>query len=452
MRLATKLVSLFMLLLLGVVAVDALFSIRSLGSNLRSDEQEELEHFVLTLRAFAIDCASPVEVVRMANSPDGIFSVRWVWFDAQAGAAERPRAAITAAHFTAADDVVFPEESPVPDGMLCYVSMTTAGRVGGFEVEAPRMIDDVQMSETVRAFRVAGVMLALSALAAFFMGQRLVATPLHQLVEKTRRIGRGDLSGPVSIRGGDELHDLGEALNSMCDELASSQEQLRHADRLRTVGQLAAGIAHELGTPLNVISGRAGLIASGRLEGNDLADSAATIKEESDRIAKIVREVLTFARPPAPDRATVDLRRLAEQTVDLLGTMAERASATITLDPADTPVEADVDAGQIQQVITNLAVNAIQASPEGGVITVRVVSADDECRIDVEDNGPGMEPDVIERVFEPFFTTKDVGEGTGLGLAVAYGIVREHGGRIAVESEPGRGSRFSVHLPRERGE
>ena len=167
-----------------------------------------------------------------------------------------------------------------------------------------------------------GGMVVISGLLAAWLGVRLIGQPLRRLIDKTRRVATGDLAGPVHLQSHDELAELSESLNQMCAQLAESQsmiqqesaariaaiEQLRHTDRLKTVGRLAAGIAHELGTPLNVVSGRAGLIVSGKLAADEIGPSAAAIKTEVDKMTKIIRQLLDFARVNTPRRVPVDLR------------------------------------------------------------------------------------------------------------------------------------------------
>jgi two-component system, NtrC family, sensor kinase len=307
------------------------------------------------------------------------------------------------------------------------------------------------------------------------IGSTWIGRPLRRLIEKTRRVGTGDLSGPLELDRHDEFGELAGAINSMCDQLQTAQEkidqeaqarlatldQLRHADRLRTVGRLAAGIAHELGTPLNVVSGRAGMIASGRLSEEETRKSAVTIKSEADRIATIIRQLLDFARRNTPQRKAVDLIEVMRQTLALLTPIVEKRHSTLTVLRQPPSVVLNIDSGQIQQVLTNLIVNASEAMPGGGAVEITITCEQatppggsggvpvQYARVDVIDHGDGIAPDVIDQVFEPFFTTKDVGEGTGLGLSIAYGIVKEHGGWIDVRSEVGQGSCFSVYLPME---
>jgi signal transduction histidine kinase len=318
------------------------------------------------------------------------------------------------------------------------------------------------------------------------LGAWLVGRPIKSLISKARRVGAGDFSGRLDLRHAGEIGELATEMNLMSERLAEAGmqvaaataaqiaaiEQVRHADRLSTVGKLASGIAHELGTPLNVVSGRAQLIQEsvpassgdkiGAAELLEVADHARIIVEQSRRMSAIIRQLLDFARRRGVRKAAYDLRQLVAQTVSMLQNLAGKRGVALVVepDPATAPAFAQVDASQMQQVLTNVVVNAIQSMPTGGTVTLslRPSSAQapqgEECaagerwEIAVKDEGEGIGPEVLPRVFEPFFTTKAVGEATGLGLSVAYGIVQEHGGFITAESEPGKGSRFAIHLPR----
>ena len=291
---------------------------------------------------------------------------------------------------------------------------------------------------------------------ALLLGVYFVGRPMRELVQFARRIGAGDFTPRLHVTQRDEIGALSRELNAMAEHLAqlschaerehearlAALEQLRHAERLATVGKLAAGIAHELGTPLAVVSGRARLIL-----------------EQASGIAKIIRQLLDFARRRPPRKVREDVQRLAQGTLELLRPMAEKRRVELALEGSAGPVFAEVDGGQIQQALTNLVVNGIQAMADGGRLAVSCEPAPDAVRpsgvggsgpvvrLRVTDEGSGIPEEIRERIFEPFFTTKGVGEGTGLGLSVTYGIVQEHGGWIAVDSQAGHGSCFAVHLP-----
>ena len=417
-----------------------------------------------------------LRVVRKVNQgQEHELHVRWVWFDARPGdpffpsvSPERLTTVTIQQHL--AVEALDPDGAPQLD--IYWPVALGAERRGGLEfAHAMTELQNNQREIVQRSALLIGGMALLSGLLAAALGVRLVGQPLRALMEKTRLISAGNLQGPIHLGTHDELAELGESLNLMCQQLAQSQgkireetatriaamEQLRHADRLKTVGRMASGIAHELGTPLSVVAGRAGLIGSGKLSADEVAQSAAAIKAEADKMTKIIRQLLDFARANTPHKAAVDLRQVAGQTVDLLRPLAAKRNVALRLAAGD-PAVAEIDAGQIQQVLTNLIVNAIEAMPGGGKadLTIRSQAAcppeggarpSHYFAIEVRDEGVGIAEEHLWRLFEPFFTTKEVGEGTGLGLSIAYGIVQEHGGWIDVSSRPGAGSSFVVFLP-----
>ena len=258
------------------------------------------------------------------------------------------------------------------------------------------------------------------------------------------------------------IHILWALRQRLQQEMAARQDalgQLRHAERLTTLGRLASGIAHEIGTPLNVICGRAELIASGTLNADAVATSANTVVAQAERITVIIRQLLDFARKGGTRLERTDLTSLVEHTALLLRPLASRSGVEIL--SSGEHAEADVNRSELQQVITNLITNAIHAMPRGGTTEVSVGTeiARDPRRtqarprsyavVRVQDHGLGIAPDTLPRIFEPFFTTRDVGVGTGLGLSVVFGIVQDHGGWIAVDTSPGEGTTMSVYLPKE---
>jgi two-component system NtrC family sensor kinase len=358
--------------------------------------------------------------------------------------------------------------------LLTYIPVLVRSQLeGALEISEPLEPHEQRSRTEVRAVMLrAGIGAAVSIVAVSLLGFLLIGRPLRGLMDLAKRIGAGDLDASLELKQRDEIGQLAGEMNQMCARLRSASrqlreetsarisalEQLRHVDRLRTVGTLASGIAHELGTPLNVVSGRAKMVATGEVTGPEVIESAQIIGDQVDRIAKIIRQLLDFARRRAPDRGRHALTPLAEQTLNLLKPMATKKQVELALD-AGPDVEADVDVGQIQQALTNLVVNGIQAMPSGGKLHVQVGLQhlvpppdtggleSDYAILSVADEGVGIEREVVPRIFEPFFTTKGVGEGTGLGLSVAYGIARDHGGWIAVDSELHHGSRFSLFVP-----
>jgi signal transduction histidine kinase len=238
---------------------------------------------------------------------------------------------------------------------------------------------------------------------------------------------------------------------------ARAVEQLRHADRLATVGKLIAGVAHELGSPLNVIGGHAQLINEGEIQGDELQTSARVILGQVGRATATVRQLLDFARRggTAADHP-LDLLAVAEGVVALLTSFARKSGVSLSVAGERVVVRAEEDA--LAQVFTNLLLNAVQASPDGGEVTITLSSvvrkrpgnvvAREYARAEVRDQGFGISDEVRAHLFEPFFTTKPRGTGTGLGLSVVQGIVQAHGGWIAVETASQGGAVFAVFLPR----
>jgi len=303
-------------------------------------------------------------------------------------------------------------------------------------------------------------------------GAWLVGRPIRRLVEHARRIGAGELGRTVEVGQHDEIGVLAVEMNQMSHRLAQAHArvveetearhaalaQMRHSDRLRTVGQLAAGVAHELGTPLNVVAVHAKLIRTGVTRGDEASDALRIIEQQTHRMATIIRQLLGFARRASPAKRPIDLREVARDVTSLVLPLADRAGVAIRCDDGP-PIIVDADPTQLQQVLANVAVDGIDAMADGGNLHVgmsrswQTPPADHDgpagphAAIEIADTGVGIAPGDLERVFEPFFTTKSVGDGTGLGLSVAYGIVREHGGWITVASELGRGTCFTVYLP-----
>ena len=231
------------------------------------------------------------------------------------------------------------------------------------------------------------------------------------------------------------------------EERVRLQEQLRHADRLATIGQMAAGVVHELNEPLASILGFAQLC---RKHPNLPAPAAADLDKivgATLHAREVVKKLMFFARERPPVHERVEPAQIIEEGVAFVEARAMKAGIQILRRVEPALPEVFGDPNQLIQVIVNLAVNAIQAMPRGGRLTVGASAEGDAVALVVEDDGDGMPPAVLERIFDPFFTTKGVGEGTGLGLAVVHGIVTAHGGTIRARSEVGKGSRFEALFP-----
>jgi signal transduction histidine kinase len=258
-------------------------------------------------------------------------------------------------------------------------------------------------------------------------------------------------------------------MDSMCDQLEVAKhesealitalEQLRHADRVATIGRLVSSVAHELGNPLNVIELRAQLIASDEVTLPLAKQGALAIVEQTRRMTRSIDEILSFVRVRPPKIARIDLRSVLRQSVALCEHVSKQHGASIVLEVPRHPIAIEGDADKLLQVVVNLVVNGAQAMPDGGLLRVsteivRHTPLNDpegplreHACIEVSDQGTGMSPETLAKVFRPFFSTRGAEGGTGLGLSVAQGIANDHEGWISASSELGRGSSFKVYLP-----
>lgn len=243
-------------------------------------------------------------------------------------------------------------------------------------------------------------------------------------------------------------HELEQGLSQNRQALRETQQQLRFTERVAELGTLAASMAHEIGTPMNVILGRAEMLMR-RTDDETMKKGLETIVAQVERITRLMNQLLTFARRGPPNFRPMDLRGVVK---DCLETVEERLSrrriqVVSELDGELPQIHGDRD--HMMQVLLNLVLNAVQAMPERG--TLRMAAAPEgaqHIRLTVADTGHGIPPDILPKIFEPFVTTKERGHGTGLGLTVVLGIVQEHGGSITVDSTPGQGTTFTLLLPR----
>lgn len=225
------------------------------------------------------------------------------------------------------------------------------------------------------------------------------------------------------------------------------EEQLRRTERVAELGTLASGMAHEIGTPMNVILGRAEYLLD-RVTDEPVKKGLQTIVAQVERITRVMNQLLSFARRKPPQPGPLWLQEVIENSLDMFRERLSNHNIHVdTQMGADCPkVQADSD--QMSQVLINLIMNAVHAMPQGGTLRVGLERERDMVKLTVSDSGHGIPKEVVSKIFDPFFTTKEFGKGTGLGLTVVKGIIEEHRGSIAVESEEGRGSTFTIHLPK----
>ncbi len=232
-------------------------------------------------------------------------------------------------------------------------------------------------------------------------------------------------------------------------ERSHLKEQLLHADRLATIGQLGAGLAHELNEPLANILGFAQLVTKDETLTGQTRQDIAKIVSATLHAREVITKLLVFARETTSKRVRVNLNPLVEDGLHFLQSRCAKAGIEVVCKLSRELTEITADRSQLLQVLTNLVVNSIQAMPHGGRLTIVTANDGDHVQLAVEDTGTGMSDEVMKNIFNPFFTTKDVNEGTGLGLSVVHGIVTSHGGKIDVESVANQGTKFTVRLPLE---
>lgn len=225
------------------------------------------------------------------------------------------------------------------------------------------------------------------------------------------------------------------------------QEQLRHADRLATIGQLSAGVAHELNEPLGSILGFAQLAQKQPGLSNQIKEDIEKIMKASLHAREVVKKLMLFARQMPPQKTRARLNQIVEEGLYFLESRCEKEGIKVVRQLSDGIPEITADPAQLTQVLVNLVVNALQAMPNGGKLTVKTDVSDDHVILSIKDTGVGMNDKALKQIFLPFYTTKNVGQGTGLGLPVVHGIVTSHGGTIHVESQEGFGATFEIKLP-----
>ena len=297
---------------------------------------------------------------------------------------------------------------------------------------------------------------ALATAASILISRRL-STPVRALVKASRRVAEGELDARVTVTTRDEIGELARAFNTMAAALAVREEQLKdftrkkimQSERLAVVGQLAADVAHELNNPLQGIVTYSHLLLERLPAGDPQRTSVEKIATQAARCATIIRGLLDFSRPKKPQKKPINLCALVEECFALVEDRALFHNIEVVRDYADCLPDTVVDPAQIQQVLMNLIINAAEAMDGAGRLTVstRFDLEREMVQLVLRDTGHGIREEDLGRIFDPFFTTKEVGHGTGLGLAISFGIVKEHGGTITVESELGVGTTFTIELP-----
>jgi len=381
--------------------------------------------------------------------------------------------------------------------VLSHLVWASAGRY--WEIMAPIVLDGEVSGAVAAKFsldradelrrRITVWALVLTATSTLVMGGLMsgaihvvVNRPLQKFLDAVERIRGGDTQATVAITSGDELGQLARHFNSTMARIAAFNEEqearvasataeldrryqevqrlnetlfrlqrsLSHAERLALAGRIMAELAHEVGTPLHSIAGHVELLRKDlppSLAGDGAGRRLAVIDTQLQRVIEIISRLLDLTRRDPGRPAPVDVNRLVRETADLVRPAFGDARLSLALDTDAGLPPVHGFATQLQQVVLNLLTNAIDASPPGGAIAVTTRQEDGEIEVAIRDGGPGIPPDHLKRIFEPFFSTKPPGKGTGLGLFIATQIVRDHRGRLEVDSAPGAGTTFRLVLP-----
>jgi two-component system NtrC family sensor kinase len=346
-------------------------------------------------------------------------------------------------------------------------------------------INRTMKAHVVKMVTVSISFILLVSLSVGWLLHRLIYVPLRDLDRGAKRLASGDFDQPIPVRGEDEFGSLARSYNTMMaglkksrqeleewvqtlgqkvkertEELRLAQAEVARGEKLASIGQLAAGIAHELNNPLTGVLTFTSLMRKKMPDGSQDAEDLDLVIRETRRCASIIRRLLDFAREKPPEKTEVDLNSLIMETVRFVERSAALQHVEITTQLDRNLPQLHVDADLIKQVLMNILVNAQQAIVEeqGRILVTsrfhaarRLANCGNDpvpaVEVAITDTGCGIAKENLQRIFDPFFTSKEVGKGTGLGLSVTYGIVRSHGGEIEVESKVGEGTTFRVFLP-----
>lgn len=323
-------------------------------------------------------------------------------------------------------------------------------------IKIPSSVVYLTARELLSNLVIAALLLFALAAAASLIFARRLSKPLERLTDAAGKVGKGEFEVTVTSESSDEIGTLSRSFNQMTEELRAREVKLAGAnaalvqsEKLAAFGQLGAGIAHEVKNPLAGILGYTQLALRKTDEESPIRKNLTIIEKETRRCTEIISNLLQFARQETTDNEPMDINAVVDASLQIVDHQLGVNNVRIHRELAADLPTVNGNPNQLQQALMNFAINAQQAMGEyGGNLTVRTRgTADEQVIIEVEDDGPGIPEDIRAKIFEPFFTTKPAGQGTGLGLSVTYGIIKDHGGDIRIEDVQGGGTRFVVILP-----
>lgn len=330
----------------------------------------------------------------------------------------------------------------------CHAHPQTQKVLGVLDITMS-MADVERAERDARARLVTFALIAIAAtsLMIYWLVGRIVLQPVRKLAAVTRKVADGDLSQKVEVGTRDEIGKLGESFNEMMQNLADAQRQLLQANKLASVGRLAAGVAHEINNPLTGVLTYSSFLLKRAEKDSEMKEDLEVIVRETKRCREIVKGLLDFSRQTVSEKRPTSVNDVVNDACRIVKNPLSMQKAAIALNLGENLPQVHADPGRMQQVLVNLLVNGGDAMADaGGTITVTTDLVEDGVRIRVADTGSGIEPADLDKIFEPFFSTKGT-RGNGLGLAIVWGIVEEHGGRLTVDSEVGKGATFTILLP-----
>jgi two-component system NtrC family sensor kinase len=361
------------------------------------------------------------------------------------------------------------ENEPACSSAACHAHSPQTTILGVLDVRLSMAFADEAFAQAKRRTLLGTLLLAvlLAGVSGVFIF-RMVRAPVRRLIGATHRVAAGDLEQRLEAKGHDEISELAVAFNLMIDdlkkargevaeksvELSRAQRQIVHMEKMASLGKLAATVAHELNNPIAGILNYSKLV-SRELRDGPLAEEARAevarylemIQKESGRCGEIVRNLLLFTRRAETRFAVHRLGEIVERALMVIRHRLEGTRVELAVEPLAGDDQIVCDADKVQQALVALLVNAVEAMPDGGKLRVASARDGEAFRVEVQDSGVGIQPEIMQRIFEPFFSTKENATGVGLGLSVAYGIVQQHGGAIEADSAPGKGTTFRVTLP-----
>lgn len=460
----------------------AVFTLSSLGAyiglaSLQVDLERRLQDDVaLIARAVKAPIVKNLEENQLAQVQaflEGVFEIQRVYgayvYDAQGkviialGVDEPPRTRSEPQKIIAARQEVGGYQQLQHQEVFSYfIPLTDSiGRSLGMLQLTRKKSDITDRLDLLRARGLALVLLTISVLTAvtIYVFSRTVDRPLKELSASMAIVASGDLSQTLPLDGPKELRHVRTSFNQMLQALRSARSnllqqkenqlalsaRLQQSEKLAAIGRLAAGVAHELGSPLTIIDGRArrGLQSSAEHSKHAFLQ----IREEVRRMEHIVKQLLDFARPPQGRSQTISARLLAHDTTQTLKELHTDTFNVLSIEESLNDGQLQLDPIRVEQLVLNLVNNAIEATDSKGPVLLRWIEGANDLAIIVEDGGPGISDEEKKQLFEPFYTTKAIGQGTGLGLSVVHGIVQEYHGRIEIGSSELGGAKFAVFLP-----